>query len=81
MVNVPLYDSLGPDARGFVISECEMRIIVAFDEVTLLYRDQKVWFIKSENAVKFAEHPEFSACLSESDCDCARREATPCGGG
>ena len=33
MVNVPLYDSLGPDARGFVISECEMRIIVAFDEV------------------------------------------------
>ena len=34
MVNVPLYDSLGPDARGFVISECEMRIIVAFDEVT-----------------------------------------------
>jgi len=35
MVNVPLYDSLGPDARGFVISECEMRIIVAFDESNL----------------------------------------------
>ena len=33
MVNVPLYDSLGPEARAFVISECEMRIIVAFDEV------------------------------------------------
>ena len=33
MVNVPLYDSLGPEARGFVISECEMRMIVAFDEV------------------------------------------------
>jgi len=35
MVNVPLYDSLGPEARGFVISECEMRIIVAFDESNL----------------------------------------------
>ena len=34
-----------------------------------------------KNAVKFAEHSEFSSCLSESDCDCARREATPCGGG
>ena len=35
-MNVPLYDSLGPDARGFVISECEMRIIVAFDEVEIM---------------------------------------------
>merc|ERR1712107_572523 len=35
MVNVPLYDSLGPEARAFVISECEMRIIVAFDESNL----------------------------------------------
>jgi long-subunit acyl-CoA synthetase (AMP-forming) len=34
MVNVPLYDSLGPEARSFVISECEMRIVVAFDEVS-----------------------------------------------
>jgi hypothetical protein len=33
MVNVPLYDSLGPEARSFVISQCEMRIVVAFDEV------------------------------------------------
>lgn len=35
MVNVPLYDSLGPDARAFVISECEMRIVVAFDEMNV----------------------------------------------
>ena len=35
MVNVPLYDSLGPDARAFVIKECEMRLIVAFDEVNV----------------------------------------------
>jgi len=35
MVNVPLYDSLGPEARSYVISECEMRIIVAFDEVNV----------------------------------------------
>jgi len=35
MVNVPLYDSLGPDARAFVISECEMRIVVAFDELNV----------------------------------------------
>eukprot|EP00092_Neocalanus_flemingeri_P012319 GFUD01013279.1.p1 GENE.GFUD01013279.1~~GFUD01013279.1.p1 ORF type:complete len:666 (+),score=116.54 GFUD01013279.1:120-2117(+) len=35
MVTVPLYDSLGPDARAFVITECEMRIIVAFDEVNV----------------------------------------------
>jgi len=32
MVTVPLYDSLGPDARSFVISQCEMRIVVAYDE-------------------------------------------------
>ena len=25
MVLVPLYDSLGPDARSYVISQCEMR--------------------------------------------------------
>ena len=35
MVNVPLYDSLGPDARAFVIKECEMRIVVAYDEVNV----------------------------------------------
>jgi len=35
MVSIPLYDSLGPDARSFVISECEMRIVVAFDEVNV----------------------------------------------
>ena len=32
MVSVPLYDSLGPDARSFVISQCEMRVVVAYDE-------------------------------------------------
>ena len=32
MVTVPLYDSLGPDARSFVISQCEMRVVVAYDE-------------------------------------------------
>ena len=26
MVLVPLYDSLGPDARSYVISQCEMRL-------------------------------------------------------
>ena len=31
-------------------------------------------------SVKFAEHPEFSACLSESDCYCEGRE-TPFGRG
>ena len=31
-------------------------------------------------SVKFAEHPEFSACLSESDCYCEGRE-TPSGRG
>ena len=25
MILVPLYDSLGPDARSYVISQCEMR--------------------------------------------------------
>lgn len=35
MVNVPLYDSLGPEARSFVISQCEMRIVVAFDEANV----------------------------------------------
>lgn len=35
MVNVPLYDSLGPEARSFVIAECEMRIVVAFDEANV----------------------------------------------
>ena len=35
MVNVPLYDFLGPDARAFVISNCEMRIVVAFDELNV----------------------------------------------
>ena len=35
MVNVPLFDSLGPDARAFVIKECEMRLIVAYDEVNV----------------------------------------------
>ena len=25
MVLVPLYDSLGPDARSYVLSQCEMR--------------------------------------------------------
>ena len=35
MVNVPLFDSLGPDARAFVIKECEMRLIVAYDEVSV----------------------------------------------
>ena len=35
MVTVPLYDSLGPDARAFVIAECDMRIIVAFDELNV----------------------------------------------
>ena len=35
MVTVPLYDSLGPDARAFVISEGEVRIVVAFDEVNV----------------------------------------------
>ena len=34
-----------------------------------------------KNSVKFAEHSEFSACLSESDRDCAGREAAPCRGG
>lgn len=32
MVLVPLYDSLGPDARSYVLSQCEMRLIIAFDE-------------------------------------------------
>jgi len=32
MVTVPLYDGLGLDARAFVIKECEMKIIVAYDE-------------------------------------------------
>ena len=27
MVLVPLYDSLGPDARSFVLSQCEMRSV------------------------------------------------------
>jgi len=35
MVNVPLYDSLGPEARAFVMAECEMRIVVAFDEANV----------------------------------------------
>ena len=35
MVNVPLYDSLGPNARAFVIKECEMRVIVAHDEINV----------------------------------------------
>ena len=35
MVNVPLYDSLGPDARSVVIKDCEMRVVVAFDEVNV----------------------------------------------
>ena len=35
MVNVPLFDSLGPDARAFVIRECEMRLIVAYDEFSV----------------------------------------------
>ena len=26
MVLVPLYDSLGPDARSYVISQCDMRL-------------------------------------------------------
>jgi len=32
MVLVPLYDSLGPDARSYVLSQCEMRLIIAHDE-------------------------------------------------
>ena len=35
MILVPLYDSLGPDARSFVISECEMRLVIAHDEESL----------------------------------------------
>ena len=35
MVNVPLYDGLGPNARAFVIKECEMRLIVAYDEINV----------------------------------------------
>ena len=53
MVNVPLYDSLGPEARGFVISECEMRIVVAFDEVT--FCDKTVQFLKSEKRSPICE--------------------------
>ena len=29
------YDSLGPDARSVVIKDCEMRLVVAFDEVNV----------------------------------------------
>ena len=29
MVSVPLYDSLGPDCRAWVIRETEMRVVVA----------------------------------------------------
>ena len=36
MVLVPLYDSLGPNARSFVIAHCDMRLIVAFDEENVL---------------------------------------------
>ena len=35
MILVPLYDSLGPDARSYVISECEMRLVIAQDEESL----------------------------------------------
>ena len=35
MILVPLYDSLGPDARSFVISQCEMRLVIAHDEESL----------------------------------------------
>lgn len=35
MILVPLYDSLGPDARSYVISQCEMRLVIAHDEESL----------------------------------------------
>jgi len=35
MVSVPLYDSLGPDCRAWVIRETEMRVVVAQDEAAV----------------------------------------------
>ncbi|XP_023346235.1 long-chain-fatty-acid--CoA ligase 1 [Eurytemora carolleeae] len=32
MVSVPLYDSLGVDARSFVLSECDMRVVIVYNE-------------------------------------------------
>jgi len=32
MVSIPLYDSLGSEARAFVITECDMRVVVLYDE-------------------------------------------------
>ena len=36
MVLVPLYDSLGPDARSYVISQCDMRL-KGFFTICLLF--------------------------------------------
>lgn len=32
MVSVPLYDSLGAEARAFVMAQCDMRVVVVFNE-------------------------------------------------
>ena len=32
MVSVPLYDSLGQEARQFVMQECDMRVVVVYNE-------------------------------------------------
>jgi len=32
MVSVPLYDSLGQEAREFVMQECDMRVVVVYNE-------------------------------------------------
>ena len=70
MVLVPLYDSLGPDARSYVLSQCEMRW-----HQTLPIKGPWTYFMfycQVDRCLRWGEcdkHPQLCSSLSKGDCD------------